>query len=349
MEKLYFPLMKRRIWALVVMAIISLSVFAASREGASLNALRASALRSPSYRGSVEDIFVNPASLPLLRSNNTLKVSVGSSEAYDTSLFGKEAVPYIQNFRNEVQGTVVSGSMALTAKFSSVLTERRLNQDNRPIFDIYTGIDIEIDLGYSIGDHFAFGFTLGGGNSMIREGKKVSSYMDVVKNALFSPYQKVMGSERFTSAIGILGFSDNLSVGLTTSSVIAAEGDENINFFERIIGNTTIAFSYNGNMYSKEGDLNMVVPRVGASISGMGLGDERSLTLSGDVSIQFLKNTYVDAGIKYLYSVDGDGISNIITLSALGVLDDFSLGINLSWDLKGVRSFLPSIVFTYSN
>ncbi|MGN1163305.1 MAG: hypothetical protein ACI4S4_00725 [Candidatus Ornithospirochaeta sp.] len=341
--------MKRKILALVAFMIFSLSVSASSREGASLNALWASALRSPSYRGSIEDIFVNPASLPLMRNNNTFKVSVGSSEAYDTSLFGKEKAAYIQNFRNEIQGTVVSGAMALTAKFSSVLTERRLNQNQKPIFDIYTGIDIEIDLGYGIGDNFAFGFNLGGGNSMIREGKKVSSYIDVVQNALFSPYEKVMGSERFTSAVGVLVYSDNLSLGLTTSSIIASDAEGNTNFLQRILGNTTVSFSYNGNMYSKEGDLNMVVPRAGASIAGMGLGEERSITLSGDVSLQLLKNTYVDGGIKYLYSVDEEGISNIITISVLGVLDDFSLGVNLSWNLKGVQNFLPSIVFTYSN
>ena len=136
--------MKRRILALVAVMVVSVCVFAASKEGASLNALSKSALRSPSYSGSLEDIFVNPASLPLLRNNLTYKVSVGSSEAYDLSVFSEEPVPYIQNYRNELQGTVVSGSLALTAKFSNVLSDRRLNMDGNPIFDIYTGIDLSL-------------------------------------------------------------------------------------------------------------------------------------------------------------------------------------------------------------
>ena len=102
-------------------------------------------------------------------------------------------------------------------------------------------------------------------------------------------------------------------------------------------------------MYSEEGELNFLVPRVGASLSGMGVGNERSVSVSGDLSIQLLKNAYVDAGLKYQYLVKNEEISTILSFSLLGALEDFTLAINLGFDFLGENRFLPSIVFTYSN
>ena len=340
--------MKKKISALFVLSLFIFGLFASSGESGAVSAQRYSALRSPSYSGSLEDVFVNPAALPLMRENILFKVSASSCEAYNTSLlFSSSPTSYIQNMENELQGTVVSGSIALTAKFSNKLEDRTV-RDDKAFFNIYTGVDLEIDLGYELGKHFAFGFRLGGGNSLIREDKKVSSYIDVVKNALFSAYEKVDESERFTSSFGIMLFNDNLSFGATTSSIIG----ENIgvsSYLSTIIGNTTVAVSYRGDMYSEEGELNLLVPRIGASLSGMGVGKERAVSVSGDLSIQLLKNAYVDAGLKYQYLVKNEEISSILSLSVLGALEDFTLTINLAFDFIGENRFLPSIVFTYSN
>ncbi len=340
-------IMKRKISVILIISLLSFSLFAVTEESAAVSAQRYSALRSPAYSGTLEDVFVNPAALPLIRENILFKVTASSSEAYDTSLlFSSSPAWYIQNLENELQGTVVSGSIALTAKFSNKLTDRT-ERDNLSFFDIYTGVDIEIDFGYQIGRHFSFGMRLGGGNSLIREDKNVSSYVDVVKNALFSPYEKVQGSERFTSSLGFMVFNDNLSLGITTSSIIGENLDFN-NYFSSFIGNTTLAVSYRGDMYSKEGDLNLFVPRVGASISGMGVGKERGLSVSGDLTIQLLKNAYLDTGIKYQYLVRDEVISNILSISVLGALEDFSLSVNLAFDLFGEYKFLPSLIFNYA-
>ena len=58
---------------------------------------------------------------------------------------------------NELQGTVVSGSIALTAKSSSILGNR-IEKSGSAYFDILAGVDIEIDLGYKLGDKLFFGF-----------------------------------------------------------------------------------------------------------------------------------------------------------------------------------------------
>mgnify|MGYP006057202919 FL=1 len=115
------------------------------------------------------------------------------------------------------------------------------------------------------------------------------------------------------------------------------------------MGNTTLALSFIGDRYSAEGDLNLIVPRIGGSLTGMGIGEERSLTIGGDISLQFLKNAYLDVGMKYLYLAGSDGISNILSFSMLGVMDDFSLGLNISVDFLREYDLLPSLVFTYSN
>ena len=340
--------MKKKIAAIILSMLIALGLFASYDESAAISAQSFSAFRSPAYSGSLEDVFVNPASLPLMWNEGLFKVSASLFEAYDTSLlFSSSPSWHIQNLKSELQGTVISGSIALSAKFSNRIADRE-ERDKLAYFDIYTGVDIEIDFGYQIGRHFSFGMRLGGGNSLIREDKNISSYLDVVKNALFSPYEKVEGSERFTSALGFMVFNDNLSLGVTTSSVIGLNLDIS-NYLSNIIGNTTLALSYRGDMYSRQGDLNLLVPRVGASISGMGVGSERAISISGDLIIQLLKNAYVDTGIKYQYLVKDEDISNILTLSLLGALEDFTLSFNLAFDLLGEYNFLPSIVFTYDN
>ena len=212
--------MKRKVSFILMVCLILASVFGASEESAALNALTSSALRSPSYSGSIEDVFVNPATLPLLRDQKLFKVSVATSESYNTSLFGSTPSPFLQNLNTEIQGTVTSGSLAVSAKFSNRLRDRRITEDGRGIFDVYTGVDIELDLGYRIGNNFSFGFRLGGGNSLSRQGKEIKGPVGVIENALFSPYEKVSGSERFSSTVGILVFNDNLSFGMTTKSII---------------------------------------------------------------------------------------------------------------------------------
>ena len=340
--------MKKRIGALFVVLLLAFGLFASSEETAAINAHRYSALRSPSYSGTLEDVFVNPAALPLMRENILYKVSVSSSEAYDTSLlFSSTPTWYIQNMENELQGTVVSGSIALTAKSSNILGNR-IEKSDSAYFDILAGVDIEIDLGYKLGDNFSFGFRLGGGNSLIREEKNISSYIDVVKNALFSPYEKIQDSERFVSTFGIMVFNDNFSLGVTTSSIIGENLDLS-SYLSTIVGNTTLAVSFRGDMYSEQGDLNLLVPRLGATLSGMGFGKERAISLSGDLIIQLLKNAFVDAGLKYQYLVNEEDIKSILSFSLLGALEDFSLSFNLAFDFYGEYNFLPSIVFTYSN
>ena len=340
--------MKRKVSFILMVCLILASVFGASEESAALNALTSSALRSPSYSGSIEDVFVNPATLPLLRDQKLFKVSVATSESYNTSLFGSTPSSFLQNLNTEIQGTVTSGSLAVSAKFSNRLRDKRITEDGRGIFDVYTGVDIELDLGYRIGNNFSFGFRLGGGNSLSRQGKEIKGPVGVIENALFSPYEKVSGSERFSSTMGILVFNDNLSFGMTTKSIIG-EGISMDGFFRRLMGNTTLALSFIGDRYSAEGDLNLIVPRIGGSLTGMGIGEERSLTIGGDISLQFLKNAYLDVGMKYLYLAGSDGISNILSFSMLGVMDDFSLGLNISVDFLGEYDLLPSLVFTYSN
>lgn len=340
--------MKRKISLIFILSLLTFGLFAANLDSASISANKLSAFRNISYSGNIEDIFINPASLPLIREDILFKASLALSETYDSSvLFSSSPTSHIQNLKSEFQGTVLSSSMAITAKFSNYLSSRYV-RDNSAFFNIFTGIDIELDLGYKIGKSFAIGFSIGGGNSLIRDDKKISSYLDVVQNALFSPYERIDGSERFTSSLGIMFFNDNLSFGLTTSSLIGVDISVS-NYFSNLIGNTTIGFSYRGDMYSEEGDLNILVPRIGASIKGMGVGEERSVSLSGDLTMQMLKNAYIDGGVKYQYFVNSDGINSILSFSLLGTLDDFSLSFNVAFDFLGDYDFLPSVVFTYCN
>ena len=76
--------MKKKLSAIFLIILLAFGLYASSGESAAISAQKYSALRSTSYWGALEDVFVNPAALPLMRENILFKVSASASEAYDT-------------------------------------------------------------------------------------------------------------------------------------------------------------------------------------------------------------------------------------------------------------------------
>lgn len=313
----------------------------------SLLGLKYSALESVSYYGAFSDIFINPASLPLLKGSKDYQVSYSPGESYDMSLFGNEKLAFMQNLTSELQGTVVSEPVSLSAKISTALDNRTLRSDG-VYYDIYSSFDIELSLAYSFLSHFSIGARLGGGNSVARLNKRIDGPVDAVGNAWFSPYDQLSNSERFNANIGTLIYSDNFSFGLVFDELFSNSFDSS--FFRNLVANTTVGFSFKGNEYNGDGDLKYFVPRISVDLKGIGFTEgERNLTIQGDITLQFLKDVLLDAGVKYSYIVSAtDESSSYMSFTLLGTYSDFSLLFNLVFLDNAVETFRPSIVFSYS-
>lgn len=314
----------------------------------SLFALKYSALSSASYYGDFGDIFINPASLPLLNGGKSYVVSYAPSESYDTSQWGNEPLSYIQNLTSEFSGTVVSGPVALSAKVSSALDNRKISSDGFAYYDIYSSFDIELALSYSFFNHLSIGARLGGGNSVGRINKRMTGLFNAIGNAWFSPYEQISGSERFNVNLGSLLYFDNFSFGLVFNDILGLSFDST--FFKHFVANTNVSISYKGDEYNKEGDLLYLVPRIAFDMNGIVFSSsERSVSVQGDLTLQLLKNVFVDAGVKYSYIVsEKDGNSNEITVTLLGSYGDFSLLFNFAFFSSVKENFKVGVVFSYA-
>ena len=339
----------RRTGTFLSLLLIPFLLFSASsvlETDTSLSALRYNAFSSASYYGSFCDIFINPASLPLLERSDYYQVSYALGESYNTSLWGRESVSYMQNTASELQGTVVSGPVALSAKVSSALGEREVRADGYAYYNIYSSFDIELALSYSFFNHFSIGARLGGGNSVARLKKRMTGFLDAAGNAWFSSYEQMTGSERFNMNVGTLIYFDNFTFGLVMDDLIET-GDSN--YLRHLVSNTTFSLSYRGSVYNSDGDLKYLVPRVSVDARGIGFTGERSISIAADLTLQLLKNVLLDTGVRYSYMVSSsDAVSSSVTFSLLGTYGDFSLLLNIVFLQNTIRDFRPSLIFTYA-
>lgn len=314
----------------------------------SLQAMEYNALSSVSYYGSFSDIFVNPASLPLLSMADEYQISISPSESYNTSLWGKESMSYMQNLTTSLQGTVVSGPVALSGKISSALDNRSVRDDGFAYYDIYSSFDIELAIAYSFLSHFSVGARLGGGNSVARLSKKMTGLVDAVGNAWFSPYEKMSGSERFNVNVGMLVYSSNFTFGLVFDDLF--QSSTSPSFFDRFLSSTTVSLSYRGNRFNGDGDLNYLVPRISVDLRGVGFNKgERRVVAAADLTLQFLKDVLLDVGVKYAYIVSAsDEGSSAVSVTLSGTYRSLSLMMNLVFLQNVKENFRPSLVFTYA-
>ena len=342
----------RRFLTPLILILLVLTALPAAADVAgsdtSLEALQYNALTSVSYYGTFNDIFVNPASLPLLSMADEYQVSLSPSESFNTGLWGKESMSHMQNLTSSLQGTVVSGPVALSAKISSALDNRTLREDGFAYYDIYSSFDIELAIAYSFLSHFSVGARLGGGNSVARLSKKMTGLFDAVGNAWFSPYEKMSGSERFNVNIGMLVYSSNFTFGLVFDDLF--QSSVSSSFIDRFLASTTLSLSYRGSRFNSDGDLNYLVPRISVDLRGVGFNKgERRVVAAMDLTLQFLKDVLLDLGVKYAYIVSRDDVgTSAASATVSGTYGNFSLMLNLVFLQNVEENFRPSLVFTYS-
>lgn len=341
----YNKKMKRSITVIVVSLIVLTLAATPLSKGGALDSSNYSPFSSVSFFGSIDDIYQNPASLPLVNDGKFFEVQLNLSDRYDTSLFKSESHPLMQNGEAELKGIVLAGPIALTLKFSSLISDRNLVGGNAH-FNVLSGFDLELTGAYSFFNHLSFGLTLTGGNYLARVNKEVNNYIEYFQNVFFSPFESASDYARFNLSLGSLIYWDNFSIGLHFDKLNTLKG--NFSEISRLFfSNFTLSFTYMGNRYSKSGDLNFVYPAVSMSFRGFGGESDRELALAGNLTLQFLKDRMISFGLKYVYKVQESNKNNVISFEVRGTMNKFSLSALLYFDILGKENFMPSLCFTY--
>lgn len=336
----------RRVCLLWLCLFLSLSLFAVTGYQ-TLDALQYSCFANVAYFGEIFHVYENPAALSFIRSGSKYQLVAAASENYDPRIFGKEAVPYIQNLDQEILATITSGHLALSAKGSNRFGDRAMRTgESEPEFNIYSDVDLEIDLAFSLKDYFSAGFFLSGGNSLVRLNKPVSNIVIAAENAWFSPYETLNDSGRYNIGFGLQGRIYEFSLGYCARDLKIFENS--LGEFLRSTLEGDLGISYRANTYSSYGDLKLFVPRISLSMMGFFTNSsERSLSFKSDLLLQFMKNFTMDAGVGYTYRViEEKEPMGIFAVSFFSTYFDYSLGVEIAMDTLNEKRIIPSIYFS---
>ena len=173
-----------------VLAILSLLIPLSARAVSISNPLD-SPLYSVSYYGRFADVFANPAALPLIETETgPFAVSTVFSDDYDASLFHSQPLSMLNKQKWDLSASFIADYIALTAFYGTAFDKY---SDDPSLYDIRSSLRIELDMAYAI-PHFSFGARISGGNSMIRQSKRITGFFDIFANAWFSPFERESGS-----------------------------------------------------------------------------------------------------------------------------------------------------------
>ena len=342
--------MKKSLLFVIISIFVSLELFADSSSRIySFNDRLVSPLKSVAYHGEFLDFLSNPAALPLINKDEESFVVMlnGADDIPFSNL--SEKVGYLNSRVDELSISFAGNNVAFTTNLGTSFTNRKIN-DDQVYFDINSNIDIEIDLGLAF-HYLSVGMSIKGGNSMIRHEKPISDVFDIVSNALFSPFENNPNSERFSLGAGLLLYLNNFSLGLNIDDILFLDDNSELSAsWETVAKSTDIAFAANGNKFTKNGDLQFLLPRVSVSYSSF-VDKEYTFSIKGDIAFQFLPDCNLDIGVGYR-EADHSFLS---FKSENGNLDvymkakiwSFSVTLGTSFDTESFSYIAPFIGFAY--
>lgn len=308
-----------------------------------------SPLYAVSYSGSVEDSFANPASLSLVENGtSSLAVSAMVSDSWDTSKLGKEKMSFLQNGRSELQASFMTKHFAFTGSFATTFEDRRMNASGNPVFDIYTGLNLQIDASYAF-PYVSFGVRMKGGNRMVRAEKEVAGFSAVIANAWFSPFEREANSESFSAGLGMIVRYRFFSAGIYIDEILALNEKKSISVdLGMILRSSTVSLSLQGDRFSKSGDLAFFRPRLSVSITG--LNGNGKLEAEADLALQFLPDSSLVFAVSYYerpYSLGFKPENGVFSFLAKGVMSKCTLTLGASFSASDWKTVSPFIVFSY--
>lgn len=309
---------------------------------------------SVAYHSIESDSFVNPAALPLVEGDNTFLMGLYLTDTLDGDVFRLEQMGYLQNQIQELRFAFLSKYISLSTLFGTSFADRHFEGGSiSPYFDIYSNVDISLDVGYAF-PYFSIGLNIRGGNSMVRDGKVVRNFSDIFKNAWFSAFDVAHNSERFGLGSGLLFYSDNFALGCNIENILNLEDGKIHSSWENIGSSTTLSIAVNANRFNKKGDLNLLYAKGSFSYKGFKNKPEVDyLTISGTLSFQFLPRATLSLGIGYSEKdhtfFNFDGKRGELSFNIKGEYEMIELDLGVRVDTNSWNMVSPTICLTYSN
>ena len=307
-----------------------------------------SPLSSVSYSGRFSDVFSNPAALPLIETETgPFAFSLSGADSLDSSLFGSDPMPLLQNQKWNMQASFIARYVALTAFFGTEF--ERLRPDDLQ-YDIHSSLHIEVDMAYAV-PHLSMGLRVSGGNKMIRQNRTIDSFPLILANAWFSPFKRDAGSEFFDLGVGaILEFSP-FSAGVYVGKLLTLRNSNIYLGWDTLAESTTISMALEGGRFTKAGDLMLVRPRASFSLTGLIDASTRKIEAEGDITFQFLPDADFTIAISYLelhhdwfhFNADNGYVSIVLR----GGADGFYGTLGVVFRATDFTSFSPTISFSY--
>ncbi len=347
--------MRKRIGLFLVFLLLFIPSLLAVETGIyNLVNQKRSPFSSVAYYSSVQDSYVNPASLPLIEDAVTFDVGVYVYDNLNGDVFRLESLGYVQNQIQETRLSFLSKYISLSAFIGTSFTDRHFESGGiDPVFDIYSNIDISIDAGYAF-PYFSMGVNIRGGNSMVRDSKTISTLAGVFQNAWLSSFDEAYNSERFGFGAGLLFYTNNFSFGAYVENILNLKNGMINASWDVIASSSSASIAVNGNKFNKKGDLNLVYPRASYTLKGFhtkSVVDEVSLKF--DLKFQFLPKASLSIGFGYsqpnhklLYY---DFKSGEAQLFLKGEWENFNIVFGLSADIGTWNDFAPTIIFSFTN
>lgn len=326
--------MKRCVNILLLLVLVLPSAFAAvDLDGFFSN---------PASNGSYEDIFSNPASLPLrTQDGRDFLISTRFRDDYESQPFAEDSsFKLLQSPVSDIMLSFSGRSMAFSAVF-----ENSLDRSGADLFDttsdLFSTTHFQLDMGYSLW-RFSAGFRISGGNMLARMDKQISNLFDYIQNSFFTKFDNYDGGEYFKLGVGFLYADDYFSAGFYSDRVLylntvgAASSS-----LDEFLASLSIGFKAVAPRYTSEGELMLIRPSLSIAFGNI-MSSESRVTVSGGLTFQLLPDSDLDIlfGYSDLRNVETDGYFSPSMRSTI-----FSLGFTLAGYSLEISSRIPLSVY----
>ncbi len=331
-------------------AVILILTAALSAYGAAVdyNALD-SPINSIAYSGRIYDLFSNPAALPLMeRDIGMFALRTDIRDSYSVSDFGHDGMSWVQNQAWTIDASFITRYVALTAYYG---TEFSRQETDSPVYNIYSSLKIELNAAYSV-PFFSVGLRISGGNEMIRRHRDVSNILDYFSNALFSPFERNVGSEFFHLGAGAILDFPYVSLAIFVEDILTLTDGGSLYFgWDVMAETTTVAAAVEGPRFNSDGDLLLVRPRFSFSFTGLMDAASRSIEFEGDLTFQFLPDADLTIAASYLERqhewLAFNPENAVVSFLIRGGADGFYGSIGVSFKASDWTEFSPCISFSW--
>ena len=339
----------RRFAFALIISLLTFSLFA-SNVSYSTN-YQLSSISNPAYYGTFNDIYANPAALPLSEDDGNVRTALSLSEIYDIDVLA-EPIGYIQNQVSNVDISIYNKNVSMTIKIGSSFSDRSFRENSQyPFFDIYSHMDLELALAYAF-PYVSIGGVLRGGNSMVRMDKEVTDLGNAIANSYLSPFERMSNSERFSIGLGALGYFDNYSLGVVFDDLFIITAGEVKTDFSSIFKGMSISFAAYSDKYTPNGDLRLFRPR--ASIFYGNFNSDTStgkFMINGGVDVQLLSDFTIVIGMGYHEHAHKAFKYNKnegeLCFNLRGIFDDWDISTGISVDTETFKTIKPIISVAY--